>query len=395
MPKINLLVVQPTPFCNIDCRYCYLPSRSSKATVERATLVNLFTQVFQSGWAKDRITVVWHAGEPMVMPIAFYRDAFALAEELRPADLQVAHSFQTNGTLIDDDWCVFLREARVGVGVSIDGPQRFHDRNRVTRSGRGTFEKTIAGIRLLRKHGVPFHVISVLTSESLAAPREMFDFYVSEGIDHVCFNVEESEGDHVSQSIGRTGADTAYYRFLSEFWRLSSASPGKLKFVREIEQAMRQVLRPKELRLFNELVEPFAVTSMDHAGNLSTFSPELLGLENAEYGNFIIGNINRDALIDLERSPTFLRMQADIQAGVEMCRASCEYFSVCGGGEPVNKLAENGRFASTETAFCRLTKMRTTDLVLDALDRVEPPPVACGTEMETVASGAALRLPAA
>ncbi|HKX10456.1 MAG TPA: cyclophane-forming radical SAM/SPASM peptide maturase GrrM/OscB [Stellaceae bacterium] len=395
MPKINLLVIQPTPFCNIDCNYCYLPNRSSKATVERTTLVNLFTQVFRSGWAKERMTVVWHAGEPLVMPIAFYRDAFALVEELRPPDLQVAHSFQTNGTLIDDDWCAFLREARVGVGVSVDGPKRFHDRHRVTRSGRGTFEKTIAGIRLLRNHGVPFHVISVLTTESMAVPGEMFDFYVAEGIDHVCFNVEESEGDHVSQSIGRTGAEALYYRFLSEFWKLSAASPGKLKFVREVEQAMRQVLRPKELRLFNELVEPFAVTSMDHAGNVSTFSPELLGLKNDEYGNFIIGNINRDVLVDLERSATFLRMQADIRAGVEMCRASCEYFSVCGGGEPVNKLAENGRFASTETAFCRLTKMRTTDLVLDALDRVELPAGAFEADMETVASGAALRLPAA
>ena len=67
--------------------------------------------------------------------------------------------------------------------------------------------------------------------------------------------------------------------------------------------------------------------------------------------------------------PNFARMLADIRAGVEMCRERCEYFSVCGGGEPVNKLAENGSFASTETTYCRLTKMRTTDLVLDALDR--------------------------
>jgi uncharacterized protein len=373
MPRINLLVIQPTPFCNIDCRYCYLPNRNSKAVVERATLVNLFAQVFRSGWARNPLTVVWHAGEPMVMPIGFYRDAFELVERLKPADFLLTHAFQTNGTLIDDDWCEFLLTARVNVGVSIDGPKQFHDRNRVTRAGRGTFDKTIAGIQLLRKHGVPFHVISVLSSESLAAPREMFDFYVEEGIQHVCFNVEESEGDHVSQSIGRAEADTAYYRFLSEFWRRSAAAPGKITFIREVDRALKQVLRPKEVPYFNELVEPFAVTSMDHAGNLSTFSPELLGQENAEYGNFIIGNINRDTLADLEKSATLLRMQADIEAGVAMCRDSCEYYSVCGGGEPVNKLAENGTFVSTETAFCRLTKMRVTDLVLDAIDRAEPP----------------------
>jgi uncharacterized protein len=65
-------------------------------------------------------------------------------------------------------------------------------------------------------------------------------------------------------------------------------------------------------------------------------------------------------------------MVEDIEAGVAMCRESCEYFSVCGGGEPVNKLAENGTFVSTETTYCRLTKMRATDLVLDALERVQP-----------------------
>jgi uncharacterized protein len=109
---------------------------------------------------------------------------------------------------------------------------------------------------------------------------------------------------------------------------------------------------------------------MDWAGNVSTFSPELLGLKNAAYGDFVLGNINRDALADMCAEPNYLRMLGDIEAGVAMCRDSCEYFSVCGGGEPVNKLAENGSFISTETAYCRVTKMRATDLVLDALDQV-------------------------
>jgi uncharacterized protein len=98
----------------------------------------------------------------------------------------------------------------------------------------------------------------------------------------------------------------------------------------------------------------------------------LLGLKNSDYGDFLLGNINRDALVDLAHLPNFAKMLRDIRAGVEMCRESCEYFSVCGGGEPVNKLAENGTFASTETAYCRLTKMRATDLVLDALEWAQP-----------------------
>jgi uncharacterized protein len=370
MPQIQLLVVQPTPFCNIDCRYCYLADRTNKSVVAEDTLRNLFTQVFASGWANEGLSVVWHAGEPLVLPIAFYRNAFAMIDALRPPGLSVKHSFQTNGTLIDDAWCNFIAEAEIAVGISVDGPQRLHDRNRVTRSGRGTFNKTIAGIRHLRAHGVPFHVISVLTAESLAAPQEMFEFYLAEGIEHVCFNVEESEGEHRSESFAQTGIEDAYYRFLSEFWRLSVMHPGRLRFIREIDEAQRNIFRPREAGFTNQLATPFAITSMDWTGNIATFSPELLGLKSELYDNFVLGNINRDRLVDLAERPLLKRMQGDIDAGIALCRERCEYFNVCGGGEPVNKLFENGSFATAETTYCRITKMRATDLVLDRLERV-------------------------
>jgi uncharacterized protein len=370
MPRIQLVVIQPTPFCNIDCRYCYLPDRSNKAVVAEETIANLFSQLFASGWVQDGVSVVWHAGEPMVLPIDFYRQAFQLIDRLKPAELALTHAFQTNGTLIDDAWCEFFAEQRINVGVSVDGPQRLHDINRRTRAGRGTFDRTIAGIRRLRERGVPFHVISVLSAESLAAPREMFDFYLSEGIDRICFNVEESEGDHVSRSFADAGIEEAYYQFLREFWRLAAAAPGKFSFIREIDDATRLVLRPTEAVFFNQLAEPFAITSMDWSGNIATFSPELLGLKNAAYDDFILGNINRDSLAELARGPVLRKMAADIDAGIELCRQRCEYFSVCGGGEPVNKLSENGTFVSTETTYCRMTKMRATDLVLDLLDQL-------------------------
>jgi uncharacterized protein len=306
----------------------------------------------------------------MVLPVAFYRRAFALIDGLKPAGLEVKHSFQTNGTLIDDPWCGFIAEAGINVGVSVDGPQRLHDKNRVTRSGRGTFDKTIAGIRRLKAHGVPFHVISVLTGDSLAAPREMFDFYLAEGIEHVCFNVEESEGDHRSASFAQAGIEGAYYQFLSEFWRLSAAHPGRIRFIREIDDAQRNIFRPKDAGFFNQLATPFAITSMDWTGNIATFSPELLGLKNPLFDDFVLGNINRDRLVELADRPLLARMKADIDAGIALCRDRCEYFSVCGGGEPVNKLYENGSFATAETTYCRMTKMRATDLVLDRLERI-------------------------
>src|SRR5215471_17052471 len=100
------------------------------------------------------------------------------------------------------------------------------------------------------------------------------------------------------------------------------------------------------------------VRSMDWRGNVSTSSPALLGQINKDYDNFILGNINRDKLTDLPDRPAMKKLLADVAAGVELCRQSCEYFSVCGGGEPINKLSENGSFISTETTFCKMTRMR-------------------------------------
>src|SRR5215472_5641539 len=370
MPVIELLVIQPTPFCNINCSYCYLPDRRSKAVVSKETLSNLFAEVFASGWVRDGLSVVWHAGEPMVLPVEFYRDAFRTIHALKPAGVSISHSFQTNGMLIDDAWCDFLLAEQVGIGVSIDGPRHLHDRHRLTRSGQGTFDRTLAGIRLLRRRGVPFHVISVLSSPSLQAPREMFDFYVSEGIEEVCFNVEESEGSHVSATFAQDDVEAEFSRFITEFWRLSAAAPGKIRLIREIDHAIRQVLRPRDAVTSNQLTEPFAIISMDVDGNISTFSPELLGLKNAEYDDFLIGNVNTDRLVDLLAHPNLAKMRRDIEAGVELCRQHCQYFSVCGGGEPVNKFIENGSFVTTETTHCRLTRMRVIDIVLDAIDRL-------------------------
>jgi len=370
LPTIETVVVQPTPFCNINCGYCYLPQRNLKTVMPQSTIAALFAKIFSSGWMSQGLTVIWHAGEPLVVPVSYYETAFAAIEALRPAALQLRHSFQTNGMLITPQWCDLFKKWDVGVGVSIDGPKHIHDAHRVTRSGRGTFDKTIAGIRMLQRECVPFHVISVLSQQGMNAPREMLDFYLSEGIEDVCFNVEESEGDHVSGLFAADDAQESFRRFLSEFWKMSRQS-GRIRFIREVDGMLPRVFRPEQSVMRNAQVEPFGMMNVDCHGNVSSFSPELLGLKNGNYGDFIVGNILTDSLEDMRCSRSMSAMARDIAAGVEACRKDCEYFSVCGGGAPVNKLAENGGFTSTRTAFCSLTQMVPIDLILDAFDRLK------------------------
>jgi uncharacterized protein len=369
-PQIGVVVVQPTPFCNINCSYCYLPDRNVKSVMAESTVRSLFEKVFASGWAADDLTIIWHAGEPLVVPVSFYESAFELVESLRPQSVRLRHSIQTNGMLISTEWCELFKKWQVGLGVSIDGPRRFNDEHRVSRTGRSTFDRTLAGIRMLRREQVPFHVISVLSEKSLEAPEEMLEFYLTEGVEDVCFNVEESEGEHVSGLFASDDPQSHFRVFLRRFWELSRQSEG-IRFIREIDGMLPRVFRIETEELKNVQVEPFGMLNIDCYGNASSFSPELLGMKNERYGNFIIGNVNRDSLEDMQRSAAMLAMTGDIAAGVQACRQSCEYFSVCGGGAPINKLTENGSFASARTSFCSLTQMVPTDLILDAFDRLK------------------------
>jgi uncharacterized protein len=369
-PMIETIVVQPTPFCNIDCSYCYLPHRRDRSVMKLDTLRALFERVFASGWSAPSITVIWHAGEPLILPPSYYSDAFDLIETLRPSDIALRHSIQTNGMLITDAYCELFRDYDVGIGVSLDGPRALHDANRLTRSGRGTFDQTMAGVRLLQRHGVEFHVITVLTAASLKDPDALVRFYIDAGIDQVCFNVEESEGDHTSELFATADLRARFAEFLDRFWR-QARETGRFSYIREIDGMLPRILRPEEAVMGNEQIVPFGMLNVACNGDVSSFSPELLGLKNERYGDFIIGNVHTHTLEQMNASAPMQRMAQDIERGVALCRDTCDYFSVCGGGAPINKLAENGSFATDRTRFCELTQIVPTDLILDALERME------------------------
>ncbi len=200
----------------------------------------------------------------------------------------------------------------------------------------------------------------------------LIDFYADAGIVNVCFNVEESE-NHTSSLFAVSDLQSLYAGFLERFWNMARASE-KFSFIREIDSQLPRIFRPNEAVMRNAQVEPFAMLNVDCHGNVSSFSPELLGYKNAAYNDFIVGNILTDELDDMLQSTSMQAMMRDIGAGVEACRATCDYYSVCGGGAPVNKLSEHGSFGATRTSFCSLTQIAPVDVILAAFERAERDP---------------------
>ncbi len=366
---IELLIVQPTPFCNLNCSYCYLPDRRVTRRMSDDTLVAVMDAVFASAKVGSELTFVWHAGEPLVMPVAFYRRARELSEARKRPDALVRHSFQTNGTLIDDAWCAFFKEPGVAVGVSVDGPAALHDARRRTWDDKGTHARVMAGVAKLREHGIPFHVITVLTSESLDRADELYAFYRENGITSIGFNVEEIEGPNTASSLAGGAGEARFRAFLERFFDLVTAEENRLR-VREFEGAIQDLTAPgwRPMEVSQE-ARPFGIVSIDIDGNVSTFSPELLGASHAAYDTFTFGNIRDGSLDAIVASEAYRRAAADVAAGVAKCKAACAYFGSCGGGAPANKLFENGTFDSTETLFCRLNKQLVVDVVRERLER--------------------------
>ena len=362
----ELIVIQPTGFCNISCNYCYLPSRDNKRILSHETLNNIFREIFNSPYTGKEITIVWHCGEPLSVPLRFYETAFSNIEKLNMRGIKVTNSFQTNGTLIDDNWCKFFKKNNVNVGISIDGPMKYHDANRVTRNGHGTFEKTIRGVSLLKKNKINFHIITVLTKDTVDKPDLLWGFYINNGMNKLAFNVEEIDGVNSFSSLAGSADRHKIKCFFKRLLELR-ASHHDYIYIRELE-SMENKIRFERIDIALMESTPLSIISFDCNGNMSTFSPELLTMTDRKYGNFIFGNVNNDSLNSIIASKKFKVIYNEINKGIDQCSKSCEYFEICGGGAPSNKLFENGVFDSSETMYCNNHIKAVADAVIEHLE---------------------------
>ena len=370
--ETRLLVLQATPFCNIDCGYCYLPERNSTARMSVATARLAARRLREDGLLGAALTVVWHAGEPLAMPIAFYDEAIAAIAAEIGAHCDVRHAIQTNATLIDAAWCALFERHRIAVGVSIDGPRALHDAHRRSRSGAGTFDRVLRGMAALRAHGIPFHAIAVVTDATLADPDAFCDFFEAQGITELGCNFDEAEGAHLASSLA--GREAAHAAFLARL--LDRTLAGGALRVRELQTAFALIAEPLPRIRWrsndwpaNTQALPFAIVSVAANGDFGSFSPELLGQPSHDYGDFVLGNVVRESYLASTASPRFERLWADIACGLEACERGCAHFGFCGGGAPANKFYENGDLASTETLYCRTMVKRPFDAVLARLER--------------------------
>lgn len=375
MTSVDLLVIQPTPFCNMNCSYCYLPDKSNPNKISIETVGCLIDTLINDKILSGHLSIVWHAGEPLVLPPSFYKPLFLLiAQKLKTLGVSVQHAIQTNGTLLSQEWCDFINEQGIRIGVSIDGPREVHDANRKMRNGKGTFDKVIEGINLLKSNNIQYHAIAVVNETSIRDPNGFYDFFYKHGFYELGLNIEEVEGVHEQSAIFSDSLYEKVFKFYDSLFSLYLESDKHMR-IREFDRSIDAILRdPNHLDITKLVAEthqnkPMAIISIDYKGNFSTFSPELIGQKSKEFSDFIFGNVHTSGFNSAGKKPLLQHITHEIKNGIKQCKRDCGYFHVCGGGAPANKYFENGTFNSSETKYCKYNIKVPTQIVLSYLEK--------------------------
>jgi uncharacterized protein len=369
-----MVVIQPTPFCNIDCDYCYLRQRRDRGLMRTDTVEAIAERIIEVLDPSIETLVVWHGGEPTTVPLDWFRSAYTtLRQHKRGTPL--AFALQTNGIAIDDDWARFIAETETRAGLSIDGPEDLHNRHRKTRTGRPTWYLAMRALDTLRRNGVEPGIITVLTADSLRRADDMLAFFVEHSLHNLSFSVEEREGANATSSLEFEGVEHTVEEFLLRF--MEAVTKNNLPIhVREAERILALLAAGGSAVGANEQTEALAVITVDWTGGVYTYSPEFTEHAIGEWGYLRLGSVHQNTLAEISNGEALGRLTREVSTGLAECASACSFWEICGGGSPVNRLAEHGSLAVAETQFCRLTVQATAralQRLLRSTDEFGPP----------------------
>jgi serine-type anaerobic sulfatase-maturating enzyme len=190
-PGFHVIAKPIGPLCNLNCAYCfYLEKQALFGSGEPYRMSDEVLSKFVANYIISQPTpvveFVWQGGEPSLMGLDFFRRAVEYQRPYRKLKT-INNSFQTNGTLLTDEWCEFFKEHNFFIGLSLDGPEAIHDRYRRQRSGQPTFKAVIKGLRLLQKHGIEYNILAGVAKETAYHPLEVYNFFKEQGIEFIQF----------------------------------------------------------------------------------------------------------------------------------------------------------------------------------------------------------------
>ncbi len=341
LPSAFHVMVKPRgAICNLDCQYCFFlrkealyPKSSFRMS---ADLLEEYTRQMIAAQQAPQVTFAWQGGEPTLMGLDFYRQAVAFQQKYQRPGVRIDNAFQTNGTLLTDEWGEFFKEHNFLVGLSLDGPRPLHDAYRLDKGGRPTFDRVMAGLRILQKHGVEYNLLCCVSSANADHPLEVYRFFRDEiGAQYLQFiPIVERDNDTGFQEgtrvTKRSVTGRQYGRFLIEiFDEWVRRDVGRV-YVQIFDVCLAVWVGEKPgLCIFDETCGH--AMAIEHTG-------DLYSCDHFVEPRHYLGNIRQTPLIELaslEKQWEFGQAKRDSLPAY--CR-QCDVRFICNGGCPKDRL---------------------------------------------------------
>ncbi len=330
MPAISVMIKPSSGMCNMSCDYCFYRDETQKRSQEsygfmsEKTLKNVIRKTMLR--AEGMISYAFQGGEPTLRGLAFFQKVIEYQNQYNKNKIQVHNALQTNGLLIDEDWCRFLKENHFLVGVSLDGTKEIHDTYRHTRKEGGpTFDLVCSSIRLMESYGVDFNILTVVNQAAAENIQEIYSFYRQKKWNYqqyiACLDpLDEPHGQN-EYSL----APEQYGQFLIRLFRLwyKDWKKGRQPYIRQFENYIGILLGH-----FPEACDQRGTCSIQNVveADGSVYPCDFYMLNDYCLGNF---NENRLDEIDAKRRESgFLERSLKLDPD---CK-HCAYYRLCRGG---------------------------------------------------------------
>ena len=336
--------------CNLNCSYCYYLEKEnlygnrksfhmSDETLER------YIKSYIEAQPVPEVLFTWHGGETLLRDLAFYRKVIALQKKYGRGR-KIDNSLQTNGTLLNDDWCKFFKENNFLIGISIDGPEHCHDFYRKNKGGQPTFKKVMKGIELLQKHEVEFNTLSVINNYNVEFPLEIYNFFKEIGSTYMQFApiVERMTEEQRPDGLKLLPPSSDYEGTLAP-WTVDARKFGQF-YIKIFDEWVRNDVGKFYIQIFDATLantvgeQPGCCIYAETCGHASVmeFNGDVYACDHFVFPEYKIGNVKTHTIYEMMFSENQLRFGADKRDLLTTQCRECEFLKLCNGECPKNRI---------------------------------------------------------
>lgn len=337
--------------CNLACEYCYYLEKKhlydalpNDKFIMSDALLEKFTEQYILSQTQPQILFTWHGGEALMRPLSFYKRALELQKKYGWGK-QIDNCIQTNGTLLNDEWCKFFHDNNWLVGVSIDGPQEFHDEFRKNKQGMPSFHKVIKGIELLNKHRVQWNAMAVVNDFNADYPLDFYHFFKSIDCHYIQFTpiveriTSHKDGRHLATPMDKENPELADFSVTPEQWGNFLCTIFDEWVKKDVGNYYIQLF---DATLANWVGEQPGICSMartcGHAGVME-YNGDVYCCDHFVFPEYKLGNIHAKTLTEMMYSERQLAFGAEKENTLPTLCRECEFLFACHGECPKNRFA--------------------------------------------------------